>query len=89
MKNNLRTILAFTLGAFTCLLYAGESVTKQCEQCHAENAQASVLAPVLNGMPAWYIKDQIQNFQTGQRNSTSENAQFIDAAHQAHTFNSP
>jgi cytochrome c553 len=40
---------------------------QQCDSCHAPAARIRSIAPVLNGLPRGYLKEQMENFLSGQR----------------------
>jgi cytochrome c553 len=66
------TFLPMVFGATTAVaqdLERGEVIYGLCTQCHkADGAgQASIEAPGIGGMEAWYVENQLRKFQSGAR----------------------
>ena len=75
MKYSIALFLAFS---FVCVLSAGPKMKKPelgkilydtCKNCHGVDGEGNpaILAPGINGMPAWYIIASIKKYQNGTR----------------------
>jgi len=85
-------LLALLMTPFS-LIMADESIqqiVEGCDSCHSDGHNAMkhlTVAPVLNGMPDWYIEKQMENFRTGNRVARGSDANEINTAHQSQTLN--
>lgn len=53
---------------------SGEELYTNCEECHGEDGQGrpELETPAIAGLGAWYIRGQLQKFQTGMRGAHAE-----------------
>lgn len=50
---------------------SGEVIWQACELCHSGKEMQR--GPILNGLPAWYLENQLAKFQAGIRGNSMEN----------------
>jgi len=85
-------LLALLISPFSVTM-ADESIqqiVEGCDSCHSDEhnkVQGLSVAPVLNGMPDWYIEKQMENFRTGNRVARGNDATEINTAHQSNALN--
>ena len=60
-----------------------QQVIKQCEACHASNSEIPSTAPVLDGIEAWYLLEQLHNFSNNARGFASTNPIITEMSRQA------
>jgi cytochrome c553 len=94
MKQLLSSLLLFSftvvMSATTMADNSVQQVINSCNHCHSDGHNAMThlsVAPVLDGMPDWYIEKQMENFRTGKRFSRGNDANEINTAHQSQALN--